>query len=170
VWAYRRVGVSAIPSSFICNDFGLSRRAPGAANVAQASSLYFARLERCLRESPKSLQMNEQAHGRRVIGSVQAVSLFYFTLAAVKQEHRDDDETVDDLATGLRYLHDRKYRLKEGDQDNAGNRAEKGAAPTEDAGSTEHHGCDRREEIGVAHGLIGVGRVAGQQHAGKRRA
>ena len=47
---------------------------------------------------------------------------------------------------------------------------EKGAAAAEDAGAAEDHRRDRRKEIGVAHGLVGVGRVAGEQHAGERGA
>ena len=59
-------------------------------------------------------------------------------LAAVKQEHRDDDESVDDLASSFRDLHHRKNGLKEGDQDHTGDRAEKGAASPKDTGAPDH--------------------------------
>ncbi len=91
-------------------------------------------------------------------------------LATVQQQHGDDDGAVDNLATGFRDLDHRKYRLQEGDQDHAGDRAEKGAASAENAGTAEHHRRNCRKEIRVAHSLIGVSRVAGKQHSGKRRA
>ena len=45
--------------------------------------------------------------------------------------------------------------------------AEIAAAAAEDVGAADHHGGDRGQEVGVAHALVGLGRVAGEQHAGE---
>ena len=47
--------------------------------------------------------------------------------------------------------------------------AEIAAAAAEDVGAADHHRGDRRQQIGVAHPLVGLGRVAGEQHARRAR-
>ena len=44
------------------------------------------------------------------------------------------------------------------------------AAAAEDVGAADHHRGDRGQQVGVAHALVGLGRVAGEQHAGERGA
>ena len=68
--------------------------------------------------------------------------------APVKQQHRHDDHTIDDLAACLRHLHHGEDRLQQSDEDDAGNRAEIGAAAAENRGAAEHDGRDRRQKIG----------------------
>src|SRR5262245_52776286 len=85
-------------------------------------------------------------------------------LPPVEQQHNDDDDAVDHLAAEFLDLHDRENRLQEGDQDDAGDGAEIGAAPAHDGGAAEDDGGDGGQEIGIAHGLRRLARIAGEEN------
>ena len=58
-------------------------------------------------------------------------------------------------------------RVQQHDQDHADEGAEIAAAAAEDVGAADDHRGDRRQQVGVAHALVGLGRIAGEQHAGE---
>src|ERR1700722_3798194 len=89
--------------------------------------------------------------------------------ASVDEQHQDDDRAINHLSAGFRHLHDREHAVQEHDQDDADEGAEITTAPTENIGAADDDGGDRGKEIGIAHPLIGLCRIAGEQHACEAR-
>ena len=87
----------------------------------------------------------------------------------IDEQHGDDDAAIDDLAAGFGHLHDGQDRVQEHDQDDAPARAPLAPASAADVGAADDNGGDGRQEIGIAHALIGFGGISGEQHARKAR-
>ena len=73
------------------------------------------------------------------------------------------------MSAELLDLHHRQDRLQQRDQDDAGDSPEVVAAPAEDRGAAQHDRGDRRQQIGIAHRLRGLARIASEQDAAERR-
>ena len=99
----------------------------------------------------------------------QSVSTRHLVGASVDQQHQDDHAAIDHLPAGLRHFHDRQHAVEQHDQDHADERADVASAPAQDVGAADDDGGDRGQEIGVAHALIGLLRIAGEKDARRGR-
>src|SRR5215470_10207374 len=104
--------------------FGPSARADPARTQAATNTSANPRFDTALSSPRVDARLAAAVPGQFNRYRVGRQALALAPLAAVKQQHRDDDGAVDDLAAGLFHLDDGQDRLQESDQNDARDRAD----------------------------------------------
>src|SRR5687767_7989432 len=83
-------------------------------------------------------------------------------VAAVDEEHQEDDQTVEDLLPGELDADDLKHVLEQNHGDRPGDGPGVAAGAAEDRGATDDHCGDGRQHVQVAHPEVALLRVTGE--------
>src|SRR3954453_22818526 len=106
--------------------------------------------------------MSQVRSSRRARGTPGSSLLLDASVAAVDEEHQEDDQAVEDLLARGQDADDLEHVLEQNHGDRPGDGSGVTAGATENRGATDDYGGDGGQQIEVAHAEVALLRVPGE--------